>query len=202
MLVTKLEKIDQKRIKVYIDYEYAFLLYSPDIRRYRIEEEKEVSKEEYSEIIQETIYRRAKQKALAILKYMDRTENELAVKLKQAFYNDEIISRTIEYVKSYHYIDDERYAANYIAIKKNTKSKKQIQNELYRKGIDKVIVEQSLENLLKNDDIAIRKAIRKKTDDSSKLTSEQRLKIIASLYRKGFAYEDIMRLFWKLYNIM
>ena len=195
MLVTKLEKIDQKRIKVYIDYEYAFLLYSPDIRRYRIEEEKEVSKEEYSEIIQETIYRRAKQKALAILKYMDRTENELAVKLKQAFYNDEIISRTIEYVKSYHYIDDERYAANYIAIKKNTKSKKQIQNELYRKGIDKVIVEQSLENLLKNDDIAIRKAIRKKTDDSSKLTSEQRLKIIASLYRKGFAYEDIMRLF-------
>lgn len=202
MLVTKLEKIDQKRIKVYIDYEYAFLLYSPDIRRYRIEEEKEVSEEEYSEIIQETIYRRAKQKALAILKYMDRTENELAVKLKQAFYNDEIISRTIEYVKSYHYIDDERYAANYIAIKKNTKSKKQIQNELYRKGIDKVIVEQSLENLLKNDDIAIRKAIRKKTDDSSKLTSEQRLKIIASLYRKGFAYEDIMRLFWKLYNIM
>ena len=53
-------------------------------------------------------------KSITILKYMDRTEKELYIKLKDAYYTDDIINRTIEYLKEYNYINDERYAMNYI----------------------------------------------------------------------------------------
>lgn len=193
MIITRLEPIDQKRFKVFIDYEYSFMLYNTDIRRYKIAEDADISVETYDEIIKDTVYRRAKQKAIAILKYMDRTELELRNKLKQAYYSDEIIERTIDFIVSYHYIDDARYTANYITSKKATKSKKQIQVELYRKGIDKTLMEQYLDSELENDDIAIQKAIRKKTQSPKDLTLEEKQKLIASLCRKGFSYEDVIR---------
>lgn len=193
MLITKLEKIDKKRTKVYIDYEYAFLLYPSDIRKYKIEEEQEITVEIYEEILEDTIYRRAKQKALAILKFMDRSESELAAKLKMAHYTEEIVNRTIEYVRSYHYIDDERYATNYIVSRKDTKSRKQIQMELLHKGISKEVIENIFPKNPDNDKEALKKAIRKKTDDIENLSMEQKQKLFASLYRKGFSYEDIAR---------
>lgn len=193
MLITKLEKIDKKRTKVYIDYEYAFLLYPSDIRKYKIEEEQEITVEIYEEILEDTIYRRAKQKALAILKFMDRSESELVAKLKMAHYTEEIVNRTIEYVRSYHYIDDERYATNYIVSRKDTKSRKQIQMELLHKGISKEVIENIFPKNPDNDKEALKKAIRKKTDDIENLSMEQKQKLFASLYRKGFSYEDIAR---------
>lgn len=193
MLITKLEKIDKKRTKVYIDYEYAFLLYPSDIRKYKIEEEQEITVEIYEEILEDTIYRRAKQKALAILKFMDRSESELAAKLKMAHYTEEIVNRTIEYVRSYHYIDDERYATNYIVSRKDTKSRKQIQMELLHKGISKEVIENIFPKNPDNDKEALKKAIRKKTDNIENLSMEQKQKLFTSLYRKGFSYEDIAR---------
>lgn len=193
MLITKLEKIDKKRTKVYIDYEYAFLLYPSDIRKYKIEEEQEITVEIYEEILEDTIYRRAKQKALAILKFMDRSESELVAKLKMAHYTEEIVNRTIEYVRSYHYIDDERYATNYIVSRKDTKSRKQIQMELLHKGISKEVIENIFPKNPDNDKEALKKAIRKKTDDIENLSMEQKQKLFTSLYRKGFSYEDIAR---------
>lgn len=193
MIITKLEQIDKKKFKIYIDYEYCFMLYNTDIKKYKIVENEDISEETYHEIMEDTVYRRAKQKALAILKYMDRTEQELESKLKQAYYSDEIINRTIEYIRSYHYIDDARYTSNYINSKKSTKSKRQIQAELYRKGIDKTLIEQSFESELQSDDMAIQKAIHKKTDNPENMTFEEKQKLIASLCRKGFQYEDITR---------
>ncbi|ROR22355.1 regulatory protein [Mobilisporobacter senegalensis] len=192
MMITRLETIDKKRYKVYIDYEYSFMLYTSDIKRYNIVENEDISEDIYHEIIEDTVYRRAKQKALAILKYMDRTEAELGSKLKQAYYTDEIIKRTIEYVKSYHYIDDERYISNYIQSKKSTKSKKQIQAGLYQKGIDKNLIEECFESELESDEVALQKAIHKKTDNPENLSFEEKQKLIASLCRKGFSYDDIM----------
>ncbi|BCN31411.1 regulatory protein RecX [Anaeromicropila herbilytica] len=193
MIITKLEAIDKKKYKVYIEYEYSFLLYSTDIRKYKLEEGLDMTQELYEEIITDTVLRRGKQKALAILKFMDRTENELRQKLKQGDYAEKLIDVIIEYIKSYHYIDDERYAYNYVRSKKDAKSKRQIQMELHNKGIEKSIIEAALEDELENDDSAIKRAIAKKTNDIESLTQIEKQKLAASLYRKGFRSEDIRK---------
>jgi regulatory protein len=49
---------------------------------------------------------------------MDQTERELKNKLREAGYPECIIDKTLDYVKSYGYINDSRYAANFIRARK------------------------------------------------------------------------------------
>lgn len=204
MIITDIKEINIGRSKkktayrIYIDYEYAFLLYKQDIKEYQIKIQTKITLELYDRIIEDTVYRRAKQKAMAILKHMDRTEKELYNKLEEAYYTDTIIERTIEYLKDYHYIDDERYASNYIRTRKNTISKLSIRTKLNQKGINKDILEKiiNIEYDREASDtdpeiMAINKAILKKHKDITLLTQEEKQKLIASLYRKGFDLDNI-----------
>lgn len=196
MHVTKLVEEDKSKIKVYIDEEYAFVLYKKDIIKYEIEEGKEISSETFHELLSDLVYNRAKQKALSLLKFSDRSEYEIRNKLSEAGYSQSVIENILSYLYEYNYLNDERFASNYIRIRKESKSKLLIRNELLSKGIDKCLIDRIVsEEYLSNDEdpeeIAIRKAIAKKTSDPSDLTWEKRQKLIASLYRKGYDIEKI-----------
>lgn len=193
MIVTKLEEIDKGKVKVYIDNEFHFCLYRKDLMVYQLGEKDVISDLVYQDIYINVILRRAKQKALAILKYMDRTEQELILKLKQADYTDNIISDVITYIKKYHYIDDLRYAISYIRSKKDTKSKRQIYGELIQKGVTKENIEQAFCEEYEDEDTALQKAIKKKTHDINNLPEEEKVKLISSLYRKGFQLDSIKK---------
>lgn len=199
MIVTKLEGLGKGKIKVYIDGEFHFLLYRKDIQIYKLQENEQISEKVYKEIIEDTVLRRAKQKAMAILKYMDRTEQELRQKLKQADYTETIIESAIEYVKKFHYLDDERFAMNYIRFKKNTKSKRQLQTELSQKGIRKEYIDLAFEEEYDDEELAIQKAVAKKTLDIDSLSQEEKMKLASSLYRKGFKM-DLIQKYTKIYN--
>lgn len=193
MLVTRLEYLDKKKVKVYIDDEYSFLLYIPDIKKNKIEENTELTEEQYKDIVINTVFRRAKQKALAVLKHMDRTEFELREKLKRADYTDNIIDKTIDYIKGFNYIDDEKYCKYYIRNKKTSKSKRIITMELIHKGVSKDIIEEIMNEEFVNDDMALTKAIGRKMLILEEMRNEDKLKLVASLYRKGFQSEDIKK---------
>ena len=201
MIITRFEELDKSKVKIYIDEEYAFLLYQKDIKHFKLEEGELISQECYDKIMEDTIYRRAKQKAIAILVFMDRSEQELRKKLSETGYPSAIVDRTIAYVYEYGYIDDERYAAAYIRAKMNTKSKMIIKNELSHKGISKEMIENAFyteydlkENEFGAEDAelnAIKKAVAKKTKIPENLTPELKQKLIASLFRKGFEINKI-----------
>lgn len=199
MIVTRLEGLGKGKTKVYIDGEFHFLLYRKDIQIYKLQENEQISEKVYKEIIEDTVLRRAKQKAMAILKYMDRTEQELRQKLKQADYTETIIESAIEYVKKFHYLDDERFAMNYIRFKKNTKSKRQLQTELSQKGIRKEYIDLAFEEEYDDEELAIQKAVAKKTLDIDSLSQEEKMKLASSLYRKGFKM-DLIQKYTKIYN--
>ena len=196
MIVTKLEKVDTKKTKVYLDEEYAFILYPQDLRGYKIKEGLEVSEELYCQIMEETIIRRAKQKAMALLKRSDRTEKELRIKLKQSEYPEMAIDEAVSYVMKYGYVDDERYLENYVFYKKGQKSLRVIEMELQQKGLSKEQIREQIEKEELNDGEAIQKAIRKKIGAKSELSYEETQKVAAYLYRKGFKEEDIRKYLW------
>lgn len=184
--------------KIYIDYEYVFLLYKQDIKVYQLEIGTDVTLDVFNRIIEDTVFRRAKQKSFAILKHMDRTENELYKKLRDAYYTDDIIDRTITYLKEYNYINDKRYASNFIRVRKDTLSIISIKTKLMQKGINKELLEKiiAIEYDINEYDIdpeikAINKAILKKCKDTTALNWEDKQKLIASLYRKGFDLDKI-----------
>lgn len=206
MIITDIVEINigpgNKKIayRIYIDYNYAFLLYKQDIKEYQLEIDTNITTDLYDKIIENTVYRRAKQKALAILKHMDRTEKEIYSKLYEAYYTDIIIERTTAYLKGYHYIDDERYASNYIRSRKNTLSKISLITKLKQKGINKDILEKIIAIEYNDEEYdtdpeisAINKAIHKKCKDITEISWDDKQKLIASLYRKGFDLDKIHR---------
>lgn len=80
--------------------------------------------------------RQAKLKALRLLERMDRTEAQLREKLLQAEFDSEMVEKAIAYVKSFGYINDERYVRNYIECRCQSKSRRQLEQELqFRKGV-------------------------------------------------------------------
>ncbi len=191
MIITGIEKGYRKLFRIYVDEEYAFSLYESEIRRYQLEQDMELAEELFYEILEDTIFKRGKQKALNLLKRMDYTEGELRSKLKMSDFTPDMTDRVIDYINSYHYLNDARYVENYVAYKKSNKSIRQIKMELGRKGVDSELIEEHLAKSLPSDEEAIKKAIAKKTKDVDALTYEEKQKIASYLFRKGFKESDI-----------
>lgn len=140
--------------------------------------------------------RRAKLRALHLLTAMDRTEANLREKL-QASYCEEAVETAVEYVKSFGYLDDDRFVKVYIESKSRTKSRKQIEQELiFNKGVSKEAVQRGFENAEVADiSEVIQKYMQKKKIDPQKCDFEQKQKFFAYMMRKGFQIEDLKMVF-------
>lgn len=193
MIVTCLEAKEKGKYKVYIDESYHFLLYLKDINKFGLCEGNEIPGDIYRDIYFNTVLRRGKQKALAILKYMDRTKQELILKLKQAEYTDNVIEEIMEYVIKFHFIDDTRYVSNYIRGRKDNKSKRQLITELSLKGIDKETINTVLLDEYDSEEEAVKKAVEKKCRNIDNLSKEERIKLASYLYRKGYQMDLIRK---------
>lgn len=197
MIITRLEATDKSKVNVYLDDRYEFWLYQKELEQLGLQEGAMISEEVYVRVFEDPVSRRAKEKALSILKFSDRTEQELRKKLSEAGYTDHSIDRAIEYVTGYGYLNDERLASSYTRARMNKKSKLMIKMELMQKGvstdaIDHVFSEEYSENPEEDPELdAIRKAISKKVREPEKLGYEEKQKLIASLYRKGFDISKI-----------
>ena len=140
-------------------------------------------------------YRDARHKAMRLLEHMDRTEKGLRDKLRQAGFSSPAADYALAYVKSYGYIDDERYARTYIAYRMNTKSRQKIIQELVGKGIDKETVtaaweEEASLNMPDEREILYR-TIEKKYAPDTELDEKEMRRLQGYLIRRGFSYSDI-----------
>ena len=67
MLVTQVTELSKSRSIVYIDQEFAFVLYKGELRLYHIKEGQLLSEEDYRTIMQEVLPKRAKLRAMNLL---------------------------------------------------------------------------------------------------------------------------------------
>lgn len=140
--------------------------------------------------------KRAKLRALHLLTAMDRTEANLREKLS-ASYCEEAVESAVEYVKSFGYLDDDRYVRNYIESKSRTKSRKQIEQELiFQKGVSKEAVQRGFEEAQMADITeVIQKYMQKKKINPENCDYEQKKKFYAYMMRKGFQIEELKKVF-------
>ena len=138
-----------------------------------------------------------RKKAMAILLHNDRTEWELRDKLQQHGFEEEVIEDAIAYVESFHYIDDRRYAMRFAEIYKDSRSIQRIRQDLQKRHVDDLLIEEALENIDWDDSMALRKEIRKLTkgqqDFFDRMSYQEKQKYIARLYQKGFRTDSIFR---------
>lgn len=135
----------------------------------------------------------AKKKAMSLLKYMDRTEWQLRDKLTAKGFSEEAVDGAIDYVKSFHYLDDYRYAVHFVEIHHEQRSRQRLRQDLYQKHVPEEYIDLALESVCENDDIALQSALRKITKGETEFSYEEKQKIAGKLYRKGFRLGDIKR---------
>ena len=199
MLVTQVTELSKSRSKVYIDQEFAFVLYKGELRLYRIKEGEELRPEDYRTIMQEVLPKRAKLRAMNLLQGREYTTSQLRTKLQQGYYPPEIIEQAIEYVAGFHYIDDLRYAVDDITYHENSRSRRRIEQDLQGKGISSATIEEAWQIWRENggeqdEQSMIRELLRKKHYDAAEETDwKERQKIYAFLARKGFSQEAIRK---------
>ena len=137
----------------------------------------------------------ARRKAMLLLEHMDRTEKGLSDRLRQAGFSAEAAEDAMDYVRSYGYLNDQRYAVNYISFRMGTKSRQKILQELARKGIDREVALAAWEEaaeIEEPDELAVlRTAVNKKCQPDTVLDEKGMRRLQGFLLRRGFSYGDI-----------
>jgi len=198
MIVTDIQELSKSRSKIVLDQEFAFVLYKGELRQYSIKLGQEFSEEAYREIMTEVLPKRAKLRAMNLLKSRTYTTAQLRIKLQQGGYPETVIGEALEYVASFHYTDDLRYAVDFITDNEHRKSRFRIEQDLRGKGIPAEVIEQAWQKWQANggtqdEDAMIEALLRKKNYDPERTDIKEQQKVYAFLMRKGFSGEKISR---------
>lgn len=198
MIVTDIVPVTKAKSKIYIDSSFAFVLYKGEIRFYKIRVNEELSFECYDEICEVLLPKRAKKRCLMLLQKRDYTEEQLRRKLKDGGYPFYAISEAIQYVKDYDYVNDARFCEAYIQCYCNSRSVQRMTMDLLKKGIEKVIIQDALEELLQRGELGseeelIRNCLEKKHFNFNETDPKKKQKMISHLLYKGFSISNIMR---------
>ena len=198
MIITAINPYEKgkNRVAVYLNDEFAFVLYKGELSKYKLAVGIEIDDDLYARILNETLFKRARLRGMNLLQKTDRTESDLRTKLRDGGYPDIVIDDAIEYLKSFKYIDDERYAANFVNYKRNSLSKREIARKLKEKGIADSIIENVLMEFSADDELElIKKLMIKKCPDLINIEYNEKIKLFSYLYRKGYTMDNIERAF-------
>ena len=195
MTVTQLKLDGKYKVQVDLDGEYAFFLYQKELRRLCFKEGDELSDQLVEDIYQLILLPRAKDKALSLLKYGNRTTKELSQRLEQAGYPAMIIRQVLGFLKEYRFLDDKAYVQSYIELHGQKKSRMQMQQELGRKGIPKEMFEQAwAERPEEMEEEALKALMQKRMRTKGPVTKENFQKHYAFFARKGYPSSMIIGL--------
>ncbi|MBT9903182.1 MAG: regulatory protein RecX [Anaerostipes sp.] len=196
MIITKLDKVGTKQVRLFFDEEKYCLLYYNEVRRLGFHEKDEVGQQEFEEL-NKLLLHRAKLKAMSLLKYQDRTRKELKDRLMRVEFPEFITEGAIAYVESFGYINDEEYVRRYMEYKAGTKSRIQIKMDLRKKGIGTEILERIFDEYEYEEDDVLEEQVQKRIRQKGSVTKENFQKYYGYFARKGFNSVKIIDLLRK-----
>ena len=200
MIITKLDKVGTKQVRLFFDEEKYCLLYYNEVRRLGFHEKDEVGQKEFEEL-NKLLLHRAKLKAMSLLKYQDRTRKELKDRLMRAEFPEFITEGAIAYVESFGYINDEEYVRRYMEYKAGTKSRIQIKMDLRKKGIGTEILERIFDEYEYEEDDVLEEQVQKRIRQKGSVTKENFQKYYGYFARKGFNSVKIIDLLRNIVKI-
>jgi len=209
MKITKLatQERNVERVSMFLDEKFSCGLSLNSVAKFNLYIGKELSDEEYGEILHHDLSERVFNRAVTYISRGVKSEkqirtylNNLLFKKKGAWFEDlskdvgnEIVDFAVEKLKSYSYINDEEYAEQFVLsrIKSKPRGKYILVSELISKGISKDIAERKVNELVE-DEYSILQRVYEKKFGESKISKEDRKKI-DFLLRKGFDWDLIER---------
>ena len=186
MVITEISSQKKKgRYNIYVDYEFYSGIDAEAIIKFQLKEGIEIEQEKLENIVIDAEKRSAFDKLVDIISRQYNSKSEIKNKLIKKGYNIKAIDLAIKQAEDYGYINDLQYAESLVKSKSN-KSRAEIKQILFQKGVDKNIIqqtalvispEQEKENVIK----LAQKYMKNKQPDQKVLQS-----LYAYLFRRGF----------------
>jgi len=140
--------------------------------------------------------------ALDYLALRDRSEREIREYLRRKKYTDSEIEETIEKLKSYGYLNDEKFARSFAASRFSSgRSSLFIRRELIKKGISPDLISRAIKDTkpdLPGEINIAAQLVSKKYRPTLPLTPELKNRIISFLARRGYEWEIIRKVLFRL----
>lgn len=200
MTITALSPTGKTKMRVQIDFDRSFILTNRELVQYGIRLNEELSDAAFEEI-QQSLYRRAIRTCGELLGKMDYTEGALTDKLYDRGYPEDIVKSAIDALKRAGYVDDGRYARNYVLAHIEDRSLRRIRADLKRRGISDTLADEAFAEWEEENGIApgekeegqIRQLLQKKRYNPETADWQETQKIMSFLARRGYSTEQIRR---------
>ena len=140
---------------------------------------------------------RAVNYGLKLLTARQRTEKEMADKLKEKNYSDEIVQYVLAYLKNYCYLDDQKYVELYLREKININryGTIKLRNKLFQKGISSELIAVGLDSI--DEEKILENAVYLADRKIKSLRHDEYMTIKQKVYRhlvsKGYSYATIVK---------
>ncbi len=202
MKITKIEqqKKNKKRMSVFIDGEFSFGADSFALLSLRLNEGDEISKEKLAVIKNTAVFEDAKNYAANLVSARSYTVKAMREKLIAHIGDNEVVDKTIDFLKEYKLLDDYDYALRFfhdlVHIKKL--GLQQVKWKLKEKGISSDIVEKVLEELDVSDTILqnLESVALKKLKGN--YDAKNIIKVKRYLASRGYTFDQINSVFSKI----
>ncbi len=191
MIISRVSSVKKGKVLLYLDGEAAIRVDKETFLLSPFKEGTEISDEELLDLIKSSDYRIAKERALYLLGLKNYSKNQLCRKLCELV-SRETAEEICDKMEELRLLDDRNYAQicvrDMINIKKFGVSR--IRTELYKRGIDRDIIDEVLCDIDTDNSENITEILEKKYpmwDEDEKI----RRKAFAFLQRRGYSYSEI-----------
>ena len=200
MQIESIEPVSNNRMQIMLDTGEKFILYKGELRLLKIKGVGALSEEVYKQIVSGILPKRARFRAMNLLKSRMYTEYQLRRKLMDGGYPDYIVDQAISYVKQYGYVNDREYAIAFIEEQRSKRSRKEIANKLLSKGIEHETIDSAFMSIYGDtagedtetfDEIAVIEKALVKKGFTGQESYEEKQKLLGYFYRKGFSIDHV-----------
>ena len=195
MKIIRLEEGKAGKFFVCLENGLEFPLSGKECRNLDLEAGTELSEEQIEWMLQELVFVRGRNYLIHLLYSRDYTVKEVEEKLIRARYPQSVIDDIIEYGLNRHYLDDVRYAQDFIRCKKTSKSVRQLKYQLSMKGIPSSILD-SIEE--KDEAEELEWKVQKYWDKKTGTNYEKSAKTYQYFVRKGYDSSMIQEVIRKI----
>lgn len=190
MVVTNIVKGKRDNNLVFVDGNYAFSADSETIFKNKLSVGSNIDFDLINKIKSQVNEYKSKEKALRLLSYRNHSRKELLDKIKNK-YNDDSANVAVDKMEKLGLLDDKKFAMEYaLSLFKKCFSVKRVKFELSKKGIDKDIILETINDISPDEKEQIICLLSKKY--SRKMGNKENIKkVFMSLQNLGYSFADI-----------
>jgi len=197
MKITKIEKQKRRQdlFSLFLDGKYALHLHKDVLSDLKWKIGQEVDQQEIKRVTCLEQLKEARDYAFLLLSYRARGCQEITGRLLKKGYERKIAQEVVEELKRLDYLDDRAFAIEWVEMRlRGKRGKRLIRQELLKKGIEKEIIDDSIDEGLKKigptEDELAWQAIEKRIPRYQKLEKSKAYRRIKDfLIRRGFSLE-------------